>query len=211
MQKVTKENKPAIGVDVDGTLSKTVEALLEKVNERNNTNYVVENITDYEKDLSRIFGSWEKVLEKYDELWGREIERISPHVTLEDLIELAKHYRVIIVTNRGDEKHKEFVREWLKRNFGLEFEIILVGKMEDKIKLKDYELIIDDSPLLAGAIKNNPETKKVLLLVERPWNRTACREADNEKIFCVESTKEAIMLAISIANEKGKKATMIRV
>jgi 5'(3')-deoxyribonucleotidase len=199
-----REEKPKIAIDVDGTLSKTVEALLEKVNKRNNTNYVVENITDYEKDLSKICGSWEKVLEEYDELWGREIERISPHVTLKDLLKLEEEYEIIIVTNRKDKKHKKFVREWLKRNFGLEFEIILVGEMEDKIKLKDYELIIDDSPVLAEAIRDNPEIKKLLILVERPWNRTACREADNKKIFCVESTKEAIMLAISIANEKKK-------
>jgi len=207
-----REEKPKIAIDVDGTLAKTMEALLESFNKENNTNYTINDINDWNKGVLKVFGGYKKFLKMFNEFWEKRREEISPYITKELLEELSKYYEIVIVSNRGNKRHEKFIQEWLKENFGLEFKVVLVKDILDKINNGDYNLIIDDAPILAKEIvKNNNNQYKKLILVERPWNKKVSEEIKNENVICVKSTEEAIKLAITLREkEKAMEKTTIK-
>jgi len=197
-----REEKPKIAVDVDGTLAKTTEAMLEKLRENGGGEYQLEDVDDWIKGVEKVFGNYEKYFELYNELWEKERERIKPHISKKELEELSKYYEVVIVSNRQDEKHKEFIKDWLKKNFGLEFKVVLVKDMVDKVNNGEYSVIIDDAPRLVEAMVNNNYKDKKLILVKRPWNKKVAEEIKHENIVYVDSTEEAIKLAIKLRNKE---------
>jgi len=203
--------KPQIAIDVDGTLAKTMEALIEKFNKENNTNHTIDEIDNWDMGVIKVFGSLEKFLEMYNELWEEEREKIQPHITREQLKELLEYYDVVVVSNRQDKRHEEFIQKWLKENFGFDFKIVLVGEILDKINNGNYELIIDDAPPLAEAIVNCNNCSKILILVERPWNKNIIQKIKGENVICVKSTEEAIKLAIKLRKEQLEEKRKIAI
>jgi len=206
-----REEKPKIAIDVDGTLAKTMEALLKKLNEQSSKKFKLNDLNDWEKGVEKVFGSYEKFLEMYNELWEKEREKIEPHVTKNQLEELLKYYDIVIVSNRQDEKHKEFIKDWLKKKFDLELKVVLVKEVCDKINSDDYKLVIDDAPMLAESIAKGNYKNKKLILVERPWNKETNEKIKNLKnenvgnVSCVKTTGDAIRLAIILRKEETDK------
>jgi 5'(3')-deoxyribonucleotidase len=210
-----REEKPKIAIDVDGTLAKTMEALLEKFNKENNTNFTLNDLDDWEKGIEKVFGSYEKFFEMYNELWEKEREKIEPHVTKNQLEELSKYYDIVVVSNRQDEKHKEFIKDWLKKKFDLELKVVLVKDVWDKISNDDYKLVIDDVPNLAESIAMGIYKNKKLILVERPWNEKTVEKIKNLRsenvgnVSFVETTGDAIRFAIMLRREEIKNERLI--
>jgi 5'(3')-deoxyribonucleotidase len=200
-----REEKPKIAIDVDGTLAKTMEALIEKFNKENNTNHTIDEIDNWDMGVIKVFGSLEKFLEMYNKLWEEGREKIQPYITREELKELLEYYDVVVISNRQDKRHEEFIQKWLKENFGFDLKIVLVGEILDKINNGNYELIIDDAPVLAEVAQNYKNRK--LILVKRPWNKKVCEKIKSENVFFAETTEEAISIAIHLrkATEKIKE------
>jgi len=200
-----REEKPKIAIDVDGTLANTMGALLEMLKDKKGTYHDTNEIDDWDEGVIRVFGSLEEFYQMYEKLWREEREKIQPHVTREKLIELSKHYEIFIVSNRPDGEHEKFILDWLKKKFGLEYKVILVKEMADKMKIGEFDIVIDDAPVLAEVAQNYKNRK--LILVKRPWNKKVCEKIKSENVFFAETTEEAISIAIHLrkATEKIKE------
>jgi hypothetical protein len=210
-----REEKPKIAIDVDGTIAKTAEALLEELKNQYNEKHDIEEIDDWESGVEKVFGGYKKFFKIYNEVWENKREKIEPYVSKEHLLELSKYYDIVIVSNRVDMvsnmvdwRHKEFIQDWIKQKFGLELKVELVKEMTDKVNNGNYDLIIDDAPMLVEAIKNNK--KQMLILVERPWNKKVCN-VKNENVTIVKSTEEAIEFAIKLRKEQLEEKRKITI
>jgi|GEM_PF-4351115 5'(3')-deoxyribonucleotidase len=203
-----REEKPKIAIDVDGTLADTMGALLQMLKDEEGVHHDINEIDDWDNGVVRVFGSYEKFCTKFEKIWRDGREKIQPHVTREKLEELSRYYEIFIVSNRSNGEHEEFIADWLKKKFGLEFKVILVKEMIDKMKIGEFTIIIDDAPILVEAAENFKD--KTLILVKRPWNKRVSEEKKSENIFYAETTEEAINLAISLATTKKTKS-LVRV
>jgi len=154
-----------IALDVEGTLADIHTMFLKRYNEKNSTNYSLEDI---KWDFGGIEFSIEEFFKRTRKQWKREWKKIpGTEENISKALEKIKNFDKIkldIVTSR--EGCEEGMKNWLEKQ-GIPYSEFMVES--DKHKL-NYDVYIDDNPNLSGKVEN-------LLLYRRPWNR----EIDNSE------------------------------
>ncbi len=168
-----------IAVDIDGVLANLTEPFLEYYNQREGTNFRLENVhTTNFKELFGINGEEEKKL--LDDFFKSDFfSNIQPIMGAQEAIShLSKRNHLVIVTAR-----KEYIQdktnEWIERFFPDVFSEIHFARninSGDESKLskfdicmeKGYEIIIEDDLVYA-----NPCAEKGIksILLNHPWNQ----------------------------------------
>lgn len=148
-----------IGIDVDDTISNTIELLIENarkfdIEELNNTGEVLENNQcRNHKHLESLFNWTEQEQNKFwDEYYIETLANVKPKEMAKETIKKIREdgNKVIIVTARfGHESIEDitlFTKEWLDKNEIEYDEIITNAQNKAKIcKDKDIHILIDDS------------------------------------------------------------------
>jgi hypothetical protein len=163
-------------VDLDGTLSATVEAVLVLYNQEYGTHYGVENIRQWHfwNSLPELQSLSEpkrrdKILRLMDRVWNEGLVRPYP-AAADFMRELQRYGQVDIVTGRGEGTPTEVIERWLEAN-GIPYDQIVRvrGGSRGKV-LHGYETYLDDDPTLAEDIAERWPGKSIWL-INRPWNR----------------------------------------
>jgi 5'(3')-deoxyribonucleotidase len=201
-----REEKPKIAIDIDETLASTMQVIIKEFNSKTGSRYTIEEMDDWNKGIDKIFGNYENFLKFYNYVWEYKIDEIASNVSKELLSELAKHYDIVIISNRPKEDEKSR-RKWLEKHFeGIKFEVKMVEDVYDKLN-KEYSIIIDDaSPVAEKFEKENEDKGRVFLLVAKPWNT----KLKTNKAIRVNNTEEAIKYAIEIRQEEKNKKVFFK-
>lgn len=156
-----------IAIDVEETLAHIHKVWVEMVNTLYKTNFSFEDITDwYFKDtkFEQIGIEPNVFLDMIEKIWEERWYEIPPtEININKKIELlANVHRVDIVTQQNSNK----VLQWLKK-FSIPYNSFISIPLEESKSKLDYDVFIDDSPILAEELTLD----KKLLLYDRPYNR----------------------------------------
>ncbi len=201
---VSAKARPArkkAGLDIDGTLALFHEAFLKEYNSKYHTNYVLEDFESYHK--WRIPVSFEEFMDFHNMIWKEKWREVKPAVSQSTLQSLAKAYEVEILTHRPDD-HKPHLEQWLKFYFPkVKLEVRITSNTEVKA-LARYDILFEDAPPVAEEMIRRGDTKTLLILVNRPWNRTATLEGLTPNIVRVDSLKEGIEMLLGTQPQTNK-------
>jgi uncharacterized HAD superfamily protein len=169
-----------IAVDYDGTICRTMDFVCDQINFKYNKNYTYKDIKNwtfwedagYEKDFWDIY--------TYLDTKGRLMLQPYDNHTLKSLSEInsiTKKSFDILTAN--DKLAAPSIYKWITyyngygKDEAFSYPNVVVkclGRVDPLEKLKlDYNLYIDDSPVIAELMKNFPDKK--LLLPNTPWNK----------------------------------------
>lgn len=150
-----REERMKLAIDHEGTLSDPHTLYLEVYNQKNGTNYTLEDIPYWDFIGSPI--DKEHFVETSKQLWKSDIEipPIEPFLK-KYLDNLTDYHQIDIVTARLE--CDEELKKWLD-DYDISYDKFIVE--EDKNKL-NYDIYIDDNPRLDS---------ESLILFSRPWNR----------------------------------------
>ena len=176
--KVTEANKRKIAVDIDGVLANYHEPFVGFYNERNGTNFNLENISGY--DFWRAFGISEEksACEIADFYFSEDFKEINPVEGSQDVLKLLSPKNILaIITARPDFIRKKTL-EWINKYFPNVFSDVHFtnqfggnGSKEKKSYFcldRGYGVIVEDSAEYANECA---EQGINALLLNRPWNR----------------------------------------
>jgi 5'(3')-deoxyribonucleotidase len=184
-----------VGIDLDGTLALFHEAFISEYNNLNKTKYVVADFSSWSKWKIPI--SFQQFDEAYNEMWTGRWATIRPSIDESMLISLMEKFDVDIITHRPKD-HEKSLHDWLSLYFpnakpGLGLRI--TDTSEEKAS-HGHDFLLDDAPPLAEALIKRGESKPMLLLITRPWNRQENYESHSRIIRRAESVNDAIKLLI---------------
>ncbi|MCS7126648.1 MAG: hypothetical protein NZ929_07055 [Aigarchaeota archaeon] len=155
-----------IAVDLDGVIANSLKVLLDVWNEETGQNIRFEEIDEwfFWKRLNIDEKTFLKFLNRAWIRWT-EIPPTEDKIR-EKLFKLRSLGRLDIVTARSKET-EIYALNWLAKHEIPYDNYVWVKDTEDKAVL-EYDVYIDDSPLLARALKDK---EKILLIYDQPWNR----------------------------------------
>ncbi|OYT42812.1 MAG: hypothetical protein B6U78_00205 [Candidatus Aenigmarchaeota archaeon ex4484_224] len=193
--------KLRIALDFDETLVDFNLAFINYFNKRFGIGITREDIKDWMfKSLEEKFGIDHKKVQKefvsfYRKVWNSNFEILKPTFD-EDLSKMTFFLKEIsekldIVTlNPFVDK----IRKWLEMNSIFYDEIVWVDTWEEKFNL-NYNVFIDDSPILAEIFLKEKPRNKFLILIEKAWNRNF---EENEFIKKARNFKEIVEYCIGL-------------
>ncbi len=176
-----------IALDVDGTLADVGSLWIQGYNKLKGTSYDVNDMLDWNHES--IGSNISEMHDLYIKIWKDHYNGIKFEGDICRIKELCRHYEVDIVTSREYDTAYE-LGIWLEKN-GLSWLPVVINNPNKDKSLLDYDLYIDDSPILAENIDKNKS--KLLYIVNRPWNRNV-EETGN--IIRVEGVNEALDMLI---------------
>jgi len=152
-----------VAMDVEGVLADIHILFVNRYNEQHGTSLTKEDIDTYTEFPRKFDMTMEEWLRQTDEMWDQEWNCIP---TIEERIEekmakLNERHNVDIVTARVA---IDGVKKWLKKN-GIQYGRLVYSAKKGML---DYQVYIDDSPLLCSELFSD----KHQLLYTQPWNRS---------------------------------------
>ena len=163
-----------IGIDIDGVLTNENDFVLEcmsKFNYENNLGYMK---NPYEYEFNKVNYNDEQKMEYREKYFNDYVDNYKARRYASEVIKMLKEdgNKIYIITARytsiHNEKMRQRVREWLKKNDIYYDEVVFtVSPKVDKLKEYKIDLMIDDSP------KNIPFMAKVtkIFCFDNPYNR----------------------------------------
>jgi 5'(3')-deoxyribonucleotidase len=175
-----------VSLDIEGVLADISTPVINLYNEIHGTNWKVDDIKDWE--FKSINADVHEMMALFNRVW---IER-DQEIGFEGDTALAGKLAVIkgleIVTSRtGVDSQLGF---FLERNGLGEVPLVINPPTKEKTELQ-YSVYIDDSPVLAEEIAKTEG--KILILVDRPWNRDVPK---SDRMIRVADVNEAVSLLI---------------
>lgn len=181
-------------VDLDGTLAQTVEATLEKYNEKwRGAHYTKEDIIRW--DYWNIFEEIDHlpeparrdfILRIMDDVWNEGLVRADPDAAF-FMRQLSEHGQVDVVTGRGKGTPDEVIEAWLRAS-GIPYDRLVRVRGSKAKQFYGYDVFYDDDPTLALDIAQKWPEKSVVLR-DQAWNRFV---PDSERVRRVHSLAAAV-------------------
>jgi uncharacterized HAD superfamily protein len=162
-----------IAVDIDGVLLDLVITFCEIFNERYNTHYTKEDVSNWE-----FFNDWNITEEEAFEIFFQIYENTMDVPFIDEkaseyMRKLNINHDVYILSARTSQYKSQIIEKLNFHNIkkGVHYkELILVHhKPYDQKQNYNFDVYIDDNPHLAETIKNIKE--RYLLLYDQPWNQ----------------------------------------
>jgi len=176
-----------IALDLDGVLADTMKLWLRLWNRRTGQDLSYEELSEW--DFWRRLGLGEdEFMEMLNEAWRmwRSLPPTEPNLS-EKVSRLRSLGRIDIVTARSRETER-YALMWLEAHRVPYDGYIWVRSSRLKPKL-DYDVFIDDSPLIVdGLIARG----RMLLLYDRPWNRSVSEDRLVRRIRSLEEAYEVL-------------------
>lgn len=171
-----------IAVDLDGVIAETHGAVVEEINQEEDSDHRLEDIRDYHMETTPFtFQKFKKVARK---LWrNHEISLTSDKVP-QHLERIGEKHHLDIVTARHDVE-KKILEEWAEKQ-NLPHNSLIV---DDKKTQRDYDLLIDDCPRYVGRGMN-------LLFYHRPYNDQVSLGELEKRIRNFEQVKKHVLESV---------------
>ncbi len=183
-----------VGIDMDGTLAKSHESIIDAYNSINRTSLSKSDITSWD-DPGTGFMTHEEFNLFHYKAWEERWSDILPYASQDTLTELSESCDVEIVTGIPYSL-RESVNSWLRMNFqGMAFEVRHV-QISEKPFL-GYDVLFDDAnPVAEYFMKNNRKDER-LYLIEQPWNKACNYHLMDDRIKVVKDLDSGIRELIS--------------
>jgi len=183
-----------VGLDVDGTLAYSQEAIVNEYNIRTKSSHTKEELDSHTGWSMPI--THEEFSELHDMLWKDKWDRIKPAVSERTLSKLISACEVQLLTGIPEECD-DGLRGWLCANFpDIEMRIKYVISLTEKPHL-GYDVIFDDAEPVADEFIKVSAKGKRLYLIDQPWNKRRRYEEENSRITRVESLSNGIECLLS--------------
>ncbi len=159
------ENKPILGIDIDGTLADTMEQWLSYYRKEFDVVVSKEDIIVY--NMSMVFPgiTYDKMKEYFERAW-KSWEEILPVPTTDEINKinsLSRKYRVEIVTSTWGEIGN--IKKWLEK-YNIKYHALIFVKNPDE-KPNYCDILIDDKE---GNIEKMVKNNKDGILLLQPWS-----------------------------------------
>ncbi len=178
-----------VGMDIDGTLALTADAIMKDYNIRTKSNYSANDITGWD--------SWgmpmplDEFLHMHDVFWTTRWKEIKPAIKRELFAELADSCELEIITHRPL-SHQEHLEAWLDMHFhGIRIPVKCVDSAEKKIH-SGKDVLFDDGNPVAEELIRNKGNGPLLYLIDQPWNRNEAYHERSSRIIKVNSLEQGI-------------------
>jgi 5'(3')-deoxyribonucleotidase len=186
--------KIRVGLDVDGTLAHSQEAIVNAYNLRTNGNHTKEELDSHTGWSMPITD--EEFSELHYTLWKDDWERIRPAVSERTLSKLISACDVQLLTGIP-EACDGGLRSWLGSNFpNTDVKIRYVVSLREKPYL-GYDVLFDDADPVADEFLKVPVNGMKLYLIDQPWNKRRRYEEESSRITRVESLSYGIESLLS--------------
>ena len=183
-----------VGLDVDGTLAHSQEAIVNEYNIRTNGSHTKEELDSHTGWSMPI--THEEFSELHYTIWKDKWERIKPAVSENALSRLADVCDVQLLTGIPKECD-DGLRGWLGSNFpNTAMEIRYVISLREKPYL-GYDVIFDDADPVADELIKAPGIGTRLYLIDQPWNKRRRYEEESSRITRVKSLSHGIESLLS--------------
>lgn len=183
-----------VGIDVDGTLSDTMEQWLKYYKEEYNVVVSKEDLFLY--DFSRIFPFVNKeVMRKYfEKVWDnwKDIKLIDKKV-IPNINIIGNFYNVNIITSTWGNLNN--VKKWLKENNIYFNKVKYVKNSIEKVNYCD--ILVDDSLSNITQMVNN---NKIGILLKQPWNKRNLSDKIRKNILVAEDWQQVLEYLLNIKN-----------
>ena len=192
--KVKNAKRVRVGLDVDGTLAHSQEAIVDEYNLRTKGSHTKEEFDSYNGWSMPITD--EEFSELHYTLWKDNWERIRPAISERTLKKLVNACDVQLLT--GIPKECEYgLNSWLGSNFpDTVMEIEYVVSLREKPYL-GYDVLFDDAdPVADEFIKVHAKGMR-LYLIDQPWNKGRRYEEESDRITRVKSLSHGIESLLS--------------
>ena len=187
--KVKNAKRVRVGLDVDGTLAHSQEAIVDEYNLRTKGSHTKEEFDSYNGWSMPITD--EEFSELHYTLWKDNWERIKPAVSERTLKKLVNACDVQLLTGIPKECG-DGLNSWLGSNFpDTVMEIEYVVSLREKPYL-GYDVLFDDAdPVADEFIKVHAKGMR-LYLIDQPWNKGRRYEEESDRITRVKSLSHGI-------------------
>jgi len=183
------EKRIRVGLDVDGTLAHSQEAIVNEYNFRTGGSHTKEELDAYAGWSMPITD--EEFSELHYTMWKENWERIRPAISERTLSKLVNACDVQILTGIGQECD-DGLRYWLGSNFpNTKLGIRYVLSLREKPYL-GYDVIFDDADPVAEEFLKTPAKGMKLYLIDQPWNKGRRYEEESSRITRVKSLEQGI-------------------
>lgn len=177
-----QKDKIVFAIDVDSVLRNNLGEMVKLYNQEFNENMTIDDITDYKTDIS--FPRIEDETGKTSSQWFFQEHSNELFVEAEpfehasdDIMELRKFGKVIIVTYQKTKLNKQQTLDWLDKN-NIQYDGIVFVK--DK-SIVDCDYFIDDNDWNFNGCKASHG-----ILINAPYNRNLNLEELRRKTYCKE-------------------------
>ncbi len=190
------KDKPILGIDVDGTLSDTMQRWIYFYKKDFNVEVSEDDLFIY--DFSKIFPFVdEKIMRKYFEMSWEDWKNIKviDSFGIKNINMVNDFYNVKIVTSTWGKL--ENVKKWLKYNKIKFNELVFVEHSEDK--KNSCDILIDDS---LKNINTMYDAGKLGILLKQAWNKKTVTEKIKKYILVANNWEEVLELLNDIKNDK---------
>ena len=178
-----------VGLDVDGTLAHSQEAIVDEYNLRTKGSHTKEEFDSYTGWSMPITD--EEFSELHYTLWKDNWERIKPTVSERTLKKLVNACDVQLLTGIPKECG-DGLNSWLGSNFpDTEMKIEYVVSLREKPYL-GYDVLFDDAEPVADEFLKVPAKGMRLYLIDQPWNKRRRYEEESDRITRVKSLSHGI-------------------
>lgn len=199
------EGRRKIGLDMDGTLAKSHEAIVAEYNAENHTNYTIEDIDSYSN--WRIPMAFPEFAARHLDIWMNKWNTVLPSISPATLGQLVEAHEVDVVTYQWRPGYAECMQLWFKEFFPkIDIKIRITSSADEKAHL-GYDVLLDDAPPLAEELIKNKSLNTVLVMVEQPWNRKENYEEHGHKIIRVKTLDQGIGLLVNGAMLRNGNST----
>ena len=178
-----------VGLDVDGTLAYSQEAIVDEYNLRTKGSHTKEELDSHTGWSMPITD--EEFSELHYTLWKDNWERIRPAISERTLKKLVDACDVRLLTGipRGC---GDGLRSWLGSNFpNIDMEIEYVISLREKPYL-GYDVLFDDAEPVADEFLKVPAKGTRLYLIDQPWNKRRRYEEESDRITRARSLSHGI-------------------
>jgi hypothetical protein len=205
LDKLKKGERLKIGIDIDNTAADTDQGLRKLLEERHGFDFgpSKKNATYYQRPA----GMTDKHLTSaFDDVWNEKWKSISPILSREAFLILSERTDLSLVSARSEKSAKPLY-SWVSHNYGKKAKLTILNpkpfNMQGIMKLKEgYDILIDDSPDVSGAMNHDLAKGKALLLVDRWDEALENRNPANTAVVAnVEHAADLIFEAHEIHNE----------
>ena len=203
LELLRKPSRLRVGMDVDGTIAGTHDAMLEEFNLLTASSFIMEDYDAWNVSKSSLRMPLETFYAIYERLWLSEWYKIPPTARTELMGRLADTFDICLSTHRP-EGHRASLSDWFIGNYGFEPKIDIVNSSAEKLQ-RGYHVIFEDAPpFVMEHAKTEGRDRPLVFLVDAPWNRGVdCREFEN--VIRVRDIDAGITALLRIQKEASRQ------
>lgn len=187
--------RKTVGLDMDGTLAASHEAILEEYNAEHGTGYTTEDFNTYSK--WRIPMQFPEFASRHYDIWMNRWRKVRPSISPASMGKLVEAHEVDIVTYQSRPGYAEAMRLWCREFFPqVNVKIKITSSADEKAHM-GYNVLLDDAPPLAEELIRRKGLKTVLIMVDQPWNRGENYSEHADRITRVKTLEHGIGLLVN--------------